>query len=209
VKILMAWDQEFRVLWVVILDSNDSSNNDTIIFHEPSNRWVSFVDLWASGPAYLHSIIGVSGGLYSWRSSILSKHNDDSVNRCLIYNDAKTQEVEVVLNADPGVNKVYKALGIHPDKGAWSIPDDDGIEIPATDTYPNGMASRIKAAKFRNREGIRYAEFGRDLNTPGKSGVDALINGRPLRGKTMTIRLENTDTDEVNLLGVEYEYADS
>jgi hypothetical protein len=44
VSILTVWDEEYKLLYVIFKDSVVEANNDTIVFHEPSNRWISFTE---------------------------------------------------------------------------------------------------------------------------------------------------------------------
>lgn len=41
VKVISVWDEEFKCLIVSFKDTVDEDNNSTIIFHEPSNRWIT------------------------------------------------------------------------------------------------------------------------------------------------------------------------
>lgn len=43
--VMSAWDEEFKNLHVVFKDYNEELNDVTIVFHEPSNRWICFQDL--------------------------------------------------------------------------------------------------------------------------------------------------------------------
>jgi hypothetical protein len=44
VDVVTAWDEEFDLLYVTFHDYVNSDNNETIVFHEPSNRWVCFAE---------------------------------------------------------------------------------------------------------------------------------------------------------------------
>lgn len=41
VKVFTGYDNEYKNVYVTFWDTIDNTNNETIIFHEPSNRWVS------------------------------------------------------------------------------------------------------------------------------------------------------------------------
>ncbi|MFA5638625.1 MAG: hypothetical protein WC961_07090 [Anaerovoracaceae bacterium] len=57
IKVITGWDDYLRLLYVTFLDGTDSDNNETIAFHEPSNRWYAFFDLekTANTPDFLIS----------------------------------------------------------------------------------------------------------------------------------------------------------
>lgn len=44
VDVLTAWDEEFDLLYVTFHDYVNTDNNGTIVFHEPSNRWICFAE---------------------------------------------------------------------------------------------------------------------------------------------------------------------
>lgn len=79
----------------------------------------------------------------------------------------------------------------------WSV-DDDGVYIPPSTQYPNGMLSRIKANNFVSKEGGLFAALGRDKTTPnGKSDTWNIVNGRELKGEVAEITFENESDDYV------------
>lgn len=45
VKVMTVWDEEYGFLYVTFVDKANADNNDTIVFHEGSNRWITFADL--------------------------------------------------------------------------------------------------------------------------------------------------------------------
>lgn len=42
--VLTVWDEEFKMLFVCFKDTVDEANNETIGFHEPSDRWLPFTE---------------------------------------------------------------------------------------------------------------------------------------------------------------------
>ena len=64
------------------------------------------------------------------------------------------------------------------------------------------MQSRIKGAQFVDREGVKVATFGKDMMTSGVEKLFDLYNGQDLRGEAIKVRLQNTDTTEVVVLGL-------
>jgi hypothetical protein len=45
VSVLGVWDEEYKCYYLIFKDSVVQANNETIVFHEPSNRWITFVDM--------------------------------------------------------------------------------------------------------------------------------------------------------------------
>jgi len=45
VNVFILWDEEFGLLYVTFKDKVNADNTETIIFHEGSNRWITFADL--------------------------------------------------------------------------------------------------------------------------------------------------------------------
>ena len=73
------------------------------------------------------------------------------------------------------------------------------------------MSSLLKEAHFKYYEGSWLANFlGNMLNKKGVSnGQIGLLNGERLRGKTASIKLRNTKTDENKLTSVTIGYQKS
>ena len=45
VNVLTVWDERHHNLYVVFKDIVTSANNDAVVFHEPSNRWICFTEM--------------------------------------------------------------------------------------------------------------------------------------------------------------------
>ena len=97
------------------------------------------------------------------------------VNRATFFGEKKDVYVGVVANQNPNTVKVLDSLGIKTDS-EWEVTS---VTIPKTLNYPNGMSSRIPAAKFKKREGFLRAEFMRnELSSSGTASVLDLMKGR-------------------------------
>jgi hypothetical protein len=44
-KVMTVWDEEYGLLYVTFIDNANADNNETIVWHEGSNRWITFADL--------------------------------------------------------------------------------------------------------------------------------------------------------------------
>jgi hypothetical protein len=45
VRVMSLWDEEYGFLYLTFIDKANAYNNDTIVFHEGSNRWITFADI--------------------------------------------------------------------------------------------------------------------------------------------------------------------
>ncbi len=44
-NVFTVWDEEYKMLYVVFKDIVDKTNNETVVFHEPSDRWITFTEM--------------------------------------------------------------------------------------------------------------------------------------------------------------------
>jgi hypothetical protein len=167
----------------------------TWAFNEKENGWKS---KYSFVPEFYGRIGNV---LVSFKNGELWRHNSNNVDRCSFYGVKYPQQVRFVSNIDLLKAKVWQNIAVYSNK-VWHTPDN-GIVIPATDDYPNGMVSRLKANKFKHKQTIFYADFMRDINTPNLTNpLTAIVNGRKLMGQVLDITLENNHDDEVVLFEV-------
>jgi hypothetical protein len=45
IDVLSVWDEEFKLLYVIFKDYVLEDNNEVVVFHEPTNRWICYCDL--------------------------------------------------------------------------------------------------------------------------------------------------------------------
>lgn len=45
VRVYTLWDEEHGALYVTFIDKADNTNSETLLFHEGSNRWISYADI--------------------------------------------------------------------------------------------------------------------------------------------------------------------
>ena len=115
-------------------------------------------------------------------------------------------EVDVEFNQQPDETKRYKTLEIEANE-PFNADSEDGIEIAgdaiqfddpsSVNNYRADMVSRLKAEQFRFRNGIFKADLLRNAKTTSTTfSVLDLLNGAPLKGRTLTLRLKNDTTNE-------------
>lgn len=174
--------------------TQDPNRRRTLAFSERKTRWTEF---YSFQPEYL----GQTGiDLISYDKGDLYRHNTNILH-ANYYGEQFKPQVAIIANEMPSKVKVYTGISIESDD-TWSSPDG-GITIPPDAQLPNGMSSRLSKARFRLIEGVFYADFMRDALTPGFTNpVEALVNGRQLRGHVCNILLENDSAKLVVLYAV-------
>jgi hypothetical protein len=193
-----AYDSAYEELNVSVVSLADPETGEdyiesfTILFHEESNRWKTFLPYVPQHTDSLGDILVVfnQGDIY------LQDTNDDRNN---FFGVSYPMILDVFGNIHPKQVKIHDAIAVHSNK-AFAAPDKGDIYVYPTESYPDGMESRLHANKFELLEGVYYASLLNDMNDPAfVDPVDALLNGRPLRGECVQIRLTNQDTTHVRL----------
>ena len=146
---------------------------ETIAFNEKRNRWVTYYsyDPENIGQAGMDIISFKNGGLYL--------HNSNSA-RATFYGVFGAPELWVVSNTDPSKVKVFLTC---------SQEASDVMEVYDA-TTPAGQSTNLLTTDFQLLEGIYYADFLRDGNTPNVT--DPVINGDPMRGTSLLAKFRST-----------------
>ena len=196
-KVTSGYNKDYNELNVTVVSALDELGvpyfeSFTVLFMEEENRWKTFMP-------YLPELYGRIGGkLVSFSDGQLHLHDSNSI-RNNFYGTQYPMVIDVFGNIPPKQNKVFDAIAIHSNR-PFGAPTKGDIYVYPSESYPDGMESRLKAGKFELLEGVYYASFLNDMLDPHFSDeVDALLNGRPLRGKVIRATLSNNDTSEVSL----------
>ena len=173
----------------------DETRRETLAFSERRLRWTTF---YSYQPEYL----GKTGvDIVSYKNGDLWRHNVNPIHNNF-YGEQFTALITFVANGNPSKIETYTAMSVESDLGNWFVPED-GLTIPPNKQAINGMRSRVNLARFTTKEGVSYAEFLRDLNSPGFTDPnDALVNGRLLRGHVLLVTIEEASTELVTLYAV-------
>lgn len=188
-NIIGAWDDYSQLYTLTIQNLSDSGPaSQTIVFHEPTNRWKSFM-------SYIPEWYETLGKyLISFKDGQVYVHYEND-----LYNNffgvQYGQELRVTANMGRNTIKVFNNMDLYSNI-AWEVPT---VSIPSSPNYPNGMLSKIPASRFVAKEGVFHAPFFRDQNDPryANSVTLALTQGRRLRGETIELTMTNTSTDLV------------
>lgn len=158
----------------------------TLAYSEKFNKWTTFYSFTPE----LYG--GIDLEMLGFKNGKLWIHNDSEV-RNNFYGEQYTSILETVFNSVPNRVKVFEAVAAesyHP----WSVQKA---------TTPNGMETYVVAGRFVRREDSYFAPMTRDINDPTRANEpDALINGRKLRDRTINVRFENDETEEVVLFTI-------
>ena len=142
--------------------------------------------------------------------------NYDNVLWNRYFNSNSVSRVKFVVNQDPQAMKDWLCLRLQANK-KWYGKD---IQVPATASWPSGMASKIPAARMLLAEGTFWADFLGDKNDPHTAFTSlsptalkeatAMLRGRPLKGEVLIVEIETeSGTVEHILFRADVEYADS
>jgi hypothetical protein len=204
-KAIGGYDYTNEMYLLTFKDPYNSANNETIGFHEPSETWYSFYSFLPE------MYCGIPGDyLLSFNAGKLYVHSNATRNN--FYGVQYDSNVWIVGNIYPDDTKKYNSLAIN-SNDIWAPTANDGIIVDADaiayqdpqnyTTSRGGMQSSLKEASFRYYNGEFRAEFLRDGTTSSSTFyAPDLINGRPLSGKTILIKLVNNNTSAVYLRGV-------
>ena len=207
INVLGAWDPVNKLYILTFLDSNTPANNETIAFHEPTNRWITFYSFIPENYALIGETVFIS-----FKDGKLYTHNENSADRCEYYGTDYSSEIWIISNELPLNIKIFESLVLDTNQ-LWTCPDEDSIIVfndsknfqdqESYVTNNASMVSTLKSSAFKYKEGEYRASFLRDAKTQSTAySVYDLINGRVLRGKNILIKLENSNTDEVYLRSV-------
>ena len=203
-KVITAYDKAHEQVNVTLSwtygkphELHHDSRQETIAFLEKkSGIDEEMSDQWKTNYDYLPEYYGYSDDAFiAFQNGQLWLQNSNPIH-CNFFGVKYSESITFSVSTQPQSIKRFLALMYSSNK-VWSAIS---IDIPASDEYPQGMHSRLKDVKFRVKEGMYYAEFLNDMNTPGITNpLDALLNGRYLRGQSVQITLENSYDDLVVL----------
>lgn len=224
VQVWTTYDYEYDMVYIHFIDSCTPTNDEVILFHEPQNRWVTFLQVndtilevptttstttststsstsSTSTHDYDTGIIFGKGSmkLVSYIGDGVYIHNSNAT-RNNFWGTQRESIVHVTANESPNIKKTFEAMAIHSNK-PWDV---NYISVDLDGTYVNGMQSKLPESKFRLIEGIYCANYLRNMKTYDTSASNLdLIRGEMLRGYYADHRLVNDDTTEVTLFKVD------
>ena len=185
-------DQYFKDNLLIFKGVDGFVEPETVVYSNQIKRWISFRDYVPE------RVASTSMKLITFNDGKLYVHNSNPIHNNF-YGTQYTSKINTVSNENAKNIKVFRAMSYESNL-PWSAPL---ITIPANSQYKLGMQSRLKAGKFINKEGVYYSEFLKDLNSPGfATEIEALIDGRDLRGKVLEMVLESDNTEHTVLFSL-------
>lgn len=148
-------------------------------FSEDDKRWKTFYDFSAEFFAALENEV------YSIVGSQIHIHYAGA-DHGSFYGVKKDSMWQPVANQEFRRKKIWMAIA-EETTDKWSLPSIDG------DFKSNGALSQTTALQLTdltNLEDVFWSAIKRDINTPNKTGDDALNNGNVMRSKALTLMLK-------------------
>jgi len=163
----------------------------------PQNRWPEHY--WFA-PEYYGRI---AQDVISFVNGQLWLHNQGP-QYGVFYGVPVNMKIVLVGNKDFGKNKVYKGISYDSASLDWFSPL---IETPITSDYPQGQKSKLSKSNFKATQATVWSAIKNDYTDPRFTDqLKALLNGRPMRGQTVKITLENDSRNPVTLFSVKIIY---
>ena len=170
--------------YILTLGNMPGFTGVTIAYNKQKNGWTSY---YSFVPEYYgrvrdYVVSFVDGNLW------VHDRNTDSKN---FYGVQYNRQLTYISNKDFPKVKDFKAISVN-GLGQNSCPT---IRILPFQGYLAGMLSSLSTRFFQTLEGVQYAYFQKDKLSPGFGGnqLQALANGRNLKGQVIEVTLENND----------------
>jgi hypothetical protein len=201
-KIKTGYDSEKKLVVVMIDDVHDGGHNDIICFHEPSNRWVTFLIKKEPDISYTEMpewISKDSPSMFMYMDGGTWIH-DNVADICKFFGIQRGIENRVYSHEGNNLIKLYEAISIHCNQQL----DLDEIYVYNEETGQAYQLSLIPDAWWEKIEGVYRSAYLRDMLTNGVSARKDLFNGDFLRGYVIENRLtKDSVTTELNLFKVD------
>jgi hypothetical protein len=183
--------------YIITLGDMNGFTGVTIAYNKQKQGWTSY---YSFVPEYYGR---VRDYVVSFKDGQLWKHDANTLAKNF-YGTQYTRQLKFISNKDFPKVKQYKAIAVT----GIGKNDAPSIFIPPYEGVPTGMLSSLSARFFETLEGIQYANLQKDKLSPGFGGnqLQALVNGRNLKGQTIEITLENTDITKSSIYSTDVVY---
>jgi len=200
--VFTGWDETKKLLIVAFDDIVIGDDDEIVAFHEPSNRWATFL-IRENNEVTLNtkpSWWSKSGNnLFSYYNGDVYIH-DESAGYCNFYGIQRGIEYRVYSSDANNQIKLYEAIGVHCNQ-KLSL---EVIYVYTDEVVGGYMQSRIPSAWWKKIEGVYMAPYLRNSLTNGSVSTKDLLNGDFLRGYVIENRLTKSSvTTELNLFKVD------
>lgn len=183
--------------YIITLGSMDGFVGVTIAYNKQKQGWTSY---YSFVPEYYgrvrdYIVSFKDGELWAHDRNVLAKN---------FYGVQYSRELTYVSNKDFPKVKDFKAISIN----GIGLNNAPTIRILPFQGYLSGMLSSLSKRFFKVLEGIQYAHFQKDKLSPGFGGnqLQALANGRNLKGQVIEVTLVNDDTAKSSIYSSDIVY---
>lgn len=172
---------------------------ETVTFNESTNRWKH---TYHYRPDCFGKINDLTISLKNGEVWLHEKLTDtQSAGYNYIYGIPIETIIKCVANMSPNDIKNYFGIVLYA-KGNWNLNEKGDIYVINYDELGD-MESRLSESSFTNNEGKYESDLLRDMNTPGYTNeIDALFNGRFLKGQAVRLTIRNDSNENVGLFSV-------
>lgn len=171
------------------------TSGESIHYSFLKQRWIYRGKLPISFATQYGSLCYSTGGILS--SDYGNLYEENSGGELTFFNASQNQTLTFPVNVNPTIIKRFLTFMTQS-----NMPFSVDVSIPATNQYPNGMASSIFVDNFNNQESYYVSKYFRDSSDPNPflTGVLKRLNGRELRGYVLNHTLNNSDTTQKMVL---------
>jgi hypothetical protein len=169
----------------------------TVSYNKQKKGWMTYY-------SFVPEFYGrVRDYVVSFKNGDLWIHDRNALSKNF-YGVQYNRQLVFVSNKDFPKVKDFKAISIN----GLRQNDLPSIRILPFQGYPNGMFSLLTQRFFKTIEGVQYAYFQKDRLTPGMQSnqVNAMANGRNLKGQVIEITMTNNDTAKSSIYSTEILY---
>jgi hypothetical protein len=189
-------DGELGIKYFNVYPVLENADNGNILgFNIDKNIWTTYY----SGER--ENMLKFNNDFFAFQNGRLWKMNAN-LTRNNFFGVQYTSRITLVVNSSPTEIKNYFSIRQKSNK-AWGVPS---IIIPPSTGKANGMESLIKAGNFKVlNNGDLFADFLRDKTDPRFGDeLTALFKGALLQGNYAIVTFENTSTDEIRTLSIDF-----
>jgi hypothetical protein len=168
-------------------------NRNTYSFNYEGNYWNDEIEYDAE------CLSGSGVKSLGFKNGALYQHGTNET-RGLLYGSQKNAEVEVIFNSEPSSPKIFRNIQLESNK-VW-VSDENG------DIYTlEGQQSLLASNHYKKRLNQWFGAFLRDSNSVN---VDSpLLQGNKLLSTVLSVKLKNSDTEEVKMFRASVGYIPS
>ena len=181
VQVISTYSEQYDILFVTFRSDEDGFNDETIGFHAPSAKWISFY-------SFTPEMYGKYAEVFcSFKNGMLYKHGEG--NR--LYGETIQSEFDLVVNEVANKKKVFDFIRLHSNKAL-----DTTIETNPTSIYPRGQYSEINSDLYEMYEGQYESDFLSNMrDNRGNETYELLYDGDRIRDYAAHIKISGTDLE--------------